>query len=241
MEARHKKGSCNTIGGTAKRKTDLSVKNEKAIIQDAQDFYQWAKITEGASPIKFTFLSSEEYENAASFLSQACSDIKTVVGAMKVYNVFPYEINSICVIEMSCFCNGCFAANFHPNTACKGWCIANLKQISNVSVSSQAISPEIEDHVAAVYDRTVYVGKVLEVNDSDAHITFYQHSRNITGLIVFRMPKCNDEVWITFNDILCVLPQPNDTKRGKRLEEAERKILNLWFFCWFITLTTVCD
>ena len=82
-----------------------------------------------------------------------------------------------------------------------------------------------------MYDRTVYVGKVLEVNDSDAHITFYQHSRNITGLIVFRMPKCNDEVWITINDILCVLPQPNDTKRGKRLEEAERKILNLWFFC----------
>ena len=44
---------------------------------------------------------------------------------------------------------------------------------SNVPVSSQAISPEIEDHVAAVYDRTIYVGKVLEVNDSDGYITFY--------------------------------------------------------------------
>ena len=40
MEAGHGKGPCDTICGTAKRKADLAVKNEKAIIQDAQDFYQ---------------------------------------------------------------------------------------------------------------------------------------------------------------------------------------------------------
>ena len=79
----------------AKRKADLAVKNEKAIIQDAKDFYQWAKTTEDASSIKFTFLSSEEYENAASFLDQACTGISTVTGTMEIHAVFPREINSI--------------------------------------------------------------------------------------------------------------------------------------------------
>ena len=139
MEAGHGKGPCDTICRTAKRKADLAVKNEKAIIQDAQDFYQWAKTTEDASSIKFTFLSFEECENAASFLSQACNEIETVVGTMKVHAVFYHEIKSIWVREMSRFCNGFFT------TACKSWRITNLKRISNVPVSSQAISPEIED------------------------------------------------------------------------------------------------
>ena len=63
-------------------------------------------------------------------------------------------------------------------------------------MSSQAISPEIEDHVAAVYDRTISVGKVLEVDDSDVYITFYQHSGNITGFTVFHMPKHSIEMWM---------------------------------------------
>ena len=145
MEAGHGKGPCDPICGTEKRKADLAVKNEKAIIQDAQDFYQWAKTTEDVSSIKFTFLSFEEYENAASFLSQACNEIETVVGTIKVHGVFYHEIKSIWVREMSCFCNGFFTTSFHPNTACKSWRITNLKRISNVPVSSQAISPEIED------------------------------------------------------------------------------------------------
>ena len=43
MEAGHGKGPCDPTGGRTKQKADLAVKNEKAIIQDAQDFYQWAK------------------------------------------------------------------------------------------------------------------------------------------------------------------------------------------------------
>ena len=182
--------------GLQNEKVDLAVKNGNTIIQDAQDFYHWAKTTKDASSIKFTFLPSEEYKNVALILSQDCNDIETVVGTMKLHAAFPHEINSIWVREMSCFCNGCFTTSFHPNTASKGWRIANLKRISNVPVSSQAISREIKDHVAAVYDRTVYAWKVLEVDDSDAYITFYQHSGNITGLTVFLMPKRNDELWI---------------------------------------------
>ena len=84
MEAGHKKAPCDTIGGTATQKADLVVKNEKVIIQDTQGFYQWAKTTQDTSTIKFTFLLSKEYENTASFRSQACNDIETATGTMKV-------------------------------------------------------------------------------------------------------------------------------------------------------------
>ena len=43
FEAGHGKGPCDGIGGTAKRLADDAIKQEKAIIQDAHDFFAWAK------------------------------------------------------------------------------------------------------------------------------------------------------------------------------------------------------
>ena len=63
-------------------------------------------------------------------------------------------------------------------------------------MSFQPISPEIEDQVAAVYDQTISVRKVLEADDSDVYITFYQHGGNITGFTLFHMPKHSIEMWM---------------------------------------------
>ena len=60
MEPGHGKGPDNPTSGTAKRKTDLAVKN---------DFFAWAKETEETSAIRFRFLSSEDYTNIALFLT----------------------------------------------------------------------------------------------------------------------------------------------------------------------------
>ena len=43
MKAGHGKGLCDPIGGAAKRKADQTVKNDKAVIQDAHDFYKWVR------------------------------------------------------------------------------------------------------------------------------------------------------------------------------------------------------
>ena len=43
MEAGHGKGPCDPIGGVAKRNADMAVKQQKAVIQDANDFFAWAK------------------------------------------------------------------------------------------------------------------------------------------------------------------------------------------------------
>ena len=93
MEAGHGKSPCDPIGGTAKRKADYAVKHAKAVIQDAQDFYQWAKTTEVTSKIKFYFLSSEEYEKAASFLKEVCKGIEAIPGTIPRH---PFQQEIVC-------------------------------------------------------------------------------------------------------------------------------------------------
>ena len=41
--------------GIVKRKTDLTVKNDEAVIQDTYDFFAWAQRTEETSAIRFPF------------------------------------------------------------------------------------------------------------------------------------------------------------------------------------------
>ena len=62
----------------AKRKADIAVKNDKVAIQDAHDFFAWVKKTEEASAIRFNFLSSEDYVNAAFFLPKLVNTLNLV-------------------------------------------------------------------------------------------------------------------------------------------------------------------
>ena len=56
MEAGHRKGRMTPIGGMAKRNADQAVKNEKYVIQDAIDFFEWAKQDTSASVSKLVLL-----------------------------------------------------------------------------------------------------------------------------------------------------------------------------------------
>ena len=74
-----------------------------------------------------------------------------------------------------------------------------------------AIVLDINDHAVAGYDRKVYIGKVLKVNDSDANL---------------------DEIWTDFENILYVVPVPAQVKRGKTFEtfvlENMTKKISVW-------------
>lgn len=115
MEAGHGKGPCDPIGGTAKRKADQAVKNGKHVIQDAMDFYEWAK--EDQSAITYTFLSAEEHEVSERFLQA----VRTVSGTMKVHAVHSIKRNMIWVRDTSCFCEKCFNGTFQFKSCCDGW------------------------------------------------------------------------------------------------------------------------
>ena len=82
MESGHGKGPCGPIGGVAKRKADQAVKNGRFIIQDAIDFFEWAK--QDSSSIKFSYLSIEHYEISEKFLKATCENLQTVKGNMKI-------------------------------------------------------------------------------------------------------------------------------------------------------------
>ena len=76
MEAGHGKGPCDPIGGVAKRNADMAVKQQKAVIQDANDFFAWAKSVD--SSIEYRFISTATYEENKRFLDEASNKVKPV-------------------------------------------------------------------------------------------------------------------------------------------------------------------
>ena len=68
------------------------------------------------------------------------------------------------------------------------------------------IAPDINDHVAPSYDRKVYIGKVLEIDDSGAEISFSEYIETLSIASIFGEPKKRDEIWVDFVKILYVIP-----------------------------------
>ena len=58
---------------------------------------------EGTRAIKFRFLSSEDYSNAASFLTEACKDIELAQVTMKLHTILPHAAYNFWVIDTSYF------------------------------------------------------------------------------------------------------------------------------------------
>ena len=238
MEAGHGKGPCDPIGGTAKRKADLAVKNDKAVIQDVMDFFTWAKESQGQSAIEFFFVSTYDYQTSSLFLSTVCQNAKTIAGTMKVHAVLPEETNKIWVRATSCFGDCCFKREIQKNNMCEGWRLVDVRAEQNndgkvkEENNDEVILPEKGDYVAAVYDNRVYIGRVIEVDETDANITFFEHKGEISTSTVFREPRRRDEVWVENINILCVVPEPTETKRGRKFDESIiatiREQMNVW-------------
>ena len=241
MEAGHGKGPCDPIGGIAKRRADLAVKNDKAVIQDAKDFHTWAKKSEETSAIKYSFISTEDFSNAAAFLSTACESMKTVVGTMKIHAILPHVANELWVRDTSCFGSCCFNGSFQKKTKCTGWRLVNLKvrltkstdeYVLKKNVNEEAVVFDVNDYVAAVYDRRVYIGEITEVEESEANISFLDHKGEVSSNTVFREPIRKDEIWVERKNILCVLPAPTETKCGKKFEESIIAMVNECMTDW---------
>ena len=126
---------------------------------------------------------------------------------------------------------------FQTETKCDGWRIVCLSKDTSAEVpsvsSENSTIPDIHDYVAAVYDRKSYVGKVLvDVDDTDACISFLEHEGSISNNTIFREPNRKDELWVDFNHVLCVIPEPIVTKRGRKLAESVTSMINECFTVW---------
>ena len=86
--------------------------------------------------------------------------------------------------------------------------------------------------MAAEYDKKVYIGKVFEIDDSDAKISFYEYTGTLSIGSTFCEPKKRDEIWVDFVNILYVVPVPAETKRGKKFEMFALENVMEKFLVW---------
>ena len=108
--------------------------------------------------------------------------------------------------------------------------LSSSEKAVEIPENEAAIVLDINDHVAAVYDRKVYIGKMLEFDDSDPKIPFYEHAGTLLKRSIFRESKKRDEIWLDFVNIQCAVPVPPEMKRGKKCEKfvLENVIENVW-------------
>ena len=219
MESGHGKGFCDPIGETAKWKPDIAVKNDKAVIQDSNDFYNWAKDNEIV--IKFYFVTPTECENAANFLTKVCENVKSVAGNMKLHAVLPHSPNKFWVRNTSYFNNCCFNDNSfqpQPNISCQCWRLIRLNRKTSDSpqklLNSDDVLLNLNDYVAAVYgvDKKVYIGKVIDVDQTDINVNVLKHKGEISRNSAFVEPRKKDEILVELRNLSCILPVPLETK-----------------------------
>ena len=95
--------------------------------------------------------------------------------------------------------------------------LSSSEKAFEIPESEVAIVPDINDQAAAVYDRKVYIGKVLKIVDSDAKISLYEQDGTLTIDSIFHEPKKRDEIWVDTVNILCVVLVPAETKNRKEI------------------------
>ena len=116
--------------------------------------------------------------------------MKYVDGSIKLHAAFPSTPNKLWKRSTSCFCQSCFRASFKSGTACDGWRMVDLQRKRNPSILSSSekaakipenevtIVPDINDHVAAEYDRKVLLGRCLRL----MILMLKSHFMNMLGL-----------------------------------------------------------
>ena len=154
---------------------------------------------------------------------------------MKLHAAFPSTPNNLWTRYASCFYQNCFGTSFqHLSLQRKRnrSILSSSEKAGRIPENEAAIVPDINNHVAAGYDRKIYIGKVLKIDDSDTKISFYEHAGTLSLGSIFREPKKRDEIWIDFVNILHVVPVPVETKRGKKFEKFVLENVMKKFFVW---------
>ena len=90
----------------AKRMADKAVKTGKVKIQDAVDFYDWARKNENSSSVSYRFYLKEKYSDAGKFLERKCKDV-AVPNTMKIHSIAGISADQVKVKETSCHCDQC--------------------------------------------------------------------------------------------------------------------------------------
>ena len=122
-EAGHGKGPCDGVGDIPKRLADLAVKRQTAVIQSAQDYYNWGSSLQN-SQTKYVFVPKEECDNAHTQITSFV--MKPIKGTMDIHSVVQMIRGTIGVRNTSCFCKECFE-NGAFKAKCEGWTFHSIE------------------------------------------------------------------------------------------------------------------
>lgn len=145
----------------------------------------------------------------------------------------------IWVRNTSCSWSNYFICNSQAESCCNSWCehdllktVAREKQLDNSSVNRESntdnfvvddlgsSAPSIRlqskavDFVAVVYDRKPYARKVHDLDEDEAYIYFLSNNGILHRQSKFKVPRVQDNVWVSLNDILCIILEPISTKKA---------------------------
>lgn len=252
FESGHGKSACDGVGGTTKRNADMAVKQNKAVIQDASDFFAWATQSEGE--IQYHMITQDVYDRQSIVIEARKELIKPIKGTMSLHSIAVEEHGNLVKRNTTCACEYCFSEEGFDGLSACCWEIVDIQKrrldlISNPAENDhrpnrldlipnpaendnrptlvEVLIPCLseEDYVIANYDDQSYVGKVIEKDKEDdtIHIDFMVQSGKVRK---FRWPNKPDRVWVEKRDILRIIDPPRATGKGGRMYEVSEEVLH---------------
>lgn len=261
FEAGHGKGPCDGVGGTTKRMADESVNAQKSTIQDADDFYNWAKRS-GIKGMEYFFVRKEDVDMKAEDLKNY--RLKPVKGTMALH-ACKTDHSLLLTGNTSCYCDDCI-----KHTSCEHWSIvpatgiprkeqgsnnqtipSNETETPEQDIGAQAAdsgyendeqgtattrgdpslqtdneqdvqadasaSYNTDDFVAAMYGDKWFVGKIIDLDEEDAEISFMVQKKDL-----FQWPSAADIIWVKTSNILCVIKAPTPSGKSRRMFKVDK-------------------
>ena len=140
FESGHGKGPCDGLGGTCKRMADEAIRSGKAVIVDAEGFYEWGK-SSSLTNVTFRFVSSEKCIAKANVLGEKV--IKPVKGTMKLHAIIGQGNSRILTRDTSCYCAACL--NKEHTNMCDMWTPVTMHVESKSKGNRVDTTPEAQD------------------------------------------------------------------------------------------------
>ena len=194
FEAGHGKGPCDGVGGTAKRMADEAVKTGKVKIQDAVDFYDWARKNENSSSVSYgRFYSKEEYSDAGKFLERKYKDVKAVPNTMKIHPVASISAEQVKVKETSYYCGQCLTGEEFKGSSTCGWKTVTVRNEVTGSLDGR-LAIRVNDWVAADYEGAWYIVQVQQIDEQDGEVevSFMTKGKGKAAASSFKWPVQKD-------------------------------------------------
>jgi len=229
-EAGHGKGPCDGLGASVKRSASLAVKQNKAVIQNASDFFAWTqRQSSNESVVSYLFISQEQYDQSGEIIKGRSQDLLSVKETMRIHAVLPISEHVVYCRERSCCCADC--SEDVTTTSCGGWerhylklGITNEDQIEQPenevenadTVDEDQTTLAEDDYVSAIYENEWFIGQVMVIDEEEGevHINFMQKCSKTTD--TFKWPSTPDRIWIEKSKILKTISAPEPCGKSRR-------------------------